>query len=123
MVVTKFSDKVVIITGSSSGIGQAAAVLFAKNGACVTIHGRSEEGLKKTTKMIVAKKISEDKVLAVKGAITEEATLKALINNTIAKFGRIDVLINNVGIAKLEGESNLRSMANFDYVINVNLKR
>uniref|UniRef100_A0AC34FLE5 Uncharacterized protein n=1 Tax=Panagrolaimus sp. ES5 TaxID=591445 RepID=A0AC34FLE5_9BILA len=117
-----FNGKVVIITGSSSGIGQASAVLFAKNGASVTIHGRSEDGLQKTMQMLSEAGISKEKIHFVKGAVTEESVLKALVDETVAKFGKIDVLINNVGISNKEGETNQRSMENLDYILNVNLK-
>uniref|UniRef100_A0A914YBN5 Uncharacterized protein n=1 Tax=Panagrolaimus superbus TaxID=310955 RepID=A0A914YBN5_9BILA len=118
-----FNGKVVIITGSSSGTGQAAAILFAKSGASVTIHGRSEEGLQKTMQMLSEAGISKEKVHSVKGAVTEESILKALIDETVSKFGRIDVLINNVGISNKEGETNSRSIENLDYIWNVNVRR
>uniref|UniRef100_A0AC35FE84 SDR family oxidoreductase n=1 Tax=Panagrolaimus sp. PS1159 TaxID=55785 RepID=A0AC35FE84_9BILA len=57
-----------------------------------------------------------------RGSVTEEKTLKALIDETVSKFGKIDVLINNVGIANKEGIQNPRSMENLDYVLDVNLK-
>jgi NAD(P)-dependent dehydrogenase (short-subunit alcohol dehydrogenase family) len=119
-----YSGKVVIITGSSSGIGQAAAILFAKSGASVTIHGRSEDGLKKTMHEILAAGGTQDKICSVRGAVTDEKVLKALIDETVKKFGKIDVLINNVGIANKEGlgVQNSRSMENLDYVLDVNLK-
>uniref|UniRef100_A0A914PN65 Uncharacterized protein n=1 Tax=Panagrolaimus davidi TaxID=227884 RepID=A0A914PN65_9BILA len=118
-----YSGKVVIITGSSSGIGQAAAILFAKSGASVTIHGRSEDGIKKTTDLILESGIPKERIHSVRGSVTEEKTLKALIDETVSKFGKIDVLINNVGIATKEGMiQNPRSMENLDYVLDVNLK-
>ena len=116
-----FAGKVVIITGSSSGIGQAAAVLFAKNGASVTIHGRSEEGLKKTTDLILATGVPKERIHAVRGAVGEEKVLKALIDETIQKFGRIDVLINNAGGIH-EKDPSPRSMASLDYILSLNLK-
>uniref|UniRef100_A0A914QIP6 Uncharacterized protein n=1 Tax=Panagrolaimus davidi TaxID=227884 RepID=A0A914QIP6_9BILA len=119
----RFDGKVVIITGSSSGIGQAAAILFAKSGASVTIHGRSENGLQKTMDMLLEAKIPKEKIHSVRGAVTEESVLKALIDETVSKFGRIDVLINNVGTSNKEGETNQRTMENLDYILNVNLKR
>jgi NAD(P)-dependent dehydrogenase (short-subunit alcohol dehydrogenase family) len=118
----EYFGKVVIITGSSSGIGQAAAILFAKSGASVTIHGRSEDGLKETTNLILKAGIPKERIHSVKGSITDESVLKALIDETIKKFGRIDVLINNVGNAKKEGITDHRSMENLDYVLDVNLK-
>uniref|UniRef100_A0AC34F7H7 Uncharacterized protein n=1 Tax=Panagrolaimus sp. ES5 TaxID=591445 RepID=A0AC34F7H7_9BILA len=117
-----YSGKVVIITGSSSGIGQAAAILFAKSGASITIHGRSEERIKKTLDSILAAGIPKEQIHSVRGCVSEEKTLKALIDETIQKFGRLDVLVNNVGIACKEGLKDHRSMENLDYVLDVNLK-
>jgi NAD(P)-dependent dehydrogenase (short-subunit alcohol dehydrogenase family) len=118
-----YSGKVVIITGSSAGIGQAAAILFAKSGASVTIHGRSEDGIKKTVDLILESGIPKERIHSVRGSVTEEKTLKALIDETVSKFGKIDVLINNVGIESKEGMvANPRSMENLDYVLDVNLK-
>ena len=119
---TQFVGKVIIITGSSAGIGQAAAVLFAKNGASVTIHGRSEEKLQKTIELIEKAGGSKNKILTVIGEITNEIVQKDLINKTIEKFGRIDVLINNAGMKKKEGLEDHRSLENFDYIFNVNVR-
>uniref|UniRef100_A0AC35FB47 Uncharacterized protein n=1 Tax=Panagrolaimus sp. PS1159 TaxID=55785 RepID=A0AC35FB47_9BILA len=118
-----FTGKVVIITGSSSGIGQAAAVLFAKSGAFVTIHGRSEDGLTKTADLIAECGISKDQIHSVKGSVTDDSILKALIEETIKKFGKLDILINNVGIANKEGTKDHRSMENLDNILHVNVKR
>ena len=117
-----FSGKAVIITGSSAGIGQAAAVLFARAGALLTIHGRSEEKLQQTIGLIEKEGGSKDKVRTVIGEIINENVQKNLINKTVEKFGRIDVLINNAGIKKKESVENHRSLENFDYVFNVNLR-
>lgn len=118
-----YTGKVIIITGSSSGIGQAAAVLFAKAGAFVTIHGRSEEGLKKTKGIILENGVPQERVHAVRGAVTEDSVLKALIDETVQKFGKLDVLINNAGIGFKEGVQDHRSMETLDYLLQVNLKR
>uniref|UniRef100_A0A914NZD8 Uncharacterized protein n=1 Tax=Panagrolaimus davidi TaxID=227884 RepID=A0A914NZD8_9BILA len=116
-----FSRKVVIITGSSSGIGQSAAVLFAKSGASVTIHGRSEDGLKKTMDLILEAGIPKERILSVKGSITDSEVQKLLINETVKTFGRIDVLINNAGGTK-DDERNHRSIENLDYCLELNLR-
>lgn len=118
-----FNGKVVIITGSSSGIGQSAAVLFAKHGASVTIHGRSEEGIQKTKDLLKEAGIQEERILAVRGAVDDEKTLKALIDETVKKFGKIDILINNAAIAQKEGIKDQRSMENLDYLLQINFKR
>uniref|UniRef100_A0AC35G7H5 Uncharacterized protein n=1 Tax=Panagrolaimus sp. PS1159 TaxID=55785 RepID=A0AC35G7H5_9BILA len=116
-----FNGKVVIITGSSSGIGQAAAILFAKSGASVTLHGRSEDGIKKTTDLILEAGIPRERIHSVRGAVNDSEVQKALIDETIKKFGRIDILINNAGGMK-DDEKNPRSMVSLDYCLDVNLK-
>uniref|UniRef100_A0AC34FSF6 Uncharacterized protein n=1 Tax=Panagrolaimus sp. ES5 TaxID=591445 RepID=A0AC34FSF6_9BILA len=121
MSVYDYSGKVVIITGSSSGIGQATAVLFAKSGAFVTIHGRSEDGLKKTKDLILEAGIAEDKVHAVKGSIVDSNVQRALIDETYKTFGRIDVLINNAGGMKSD-ETDQRSMTVLNYALDVHVK-
>uniref|UniRef100_A0AC34F5R7 Uncharacterized protein n=1 Tax=Panagrolaimus sp. ES5 TaxID=591445 RepID=A0AC34F5R7_9BILA len=115
------SGKSAIITGSSSGIGQATAVLFAKSGASVTIHGRSEDGIKKTKELILKSGVSEDKIHCVRGSITDSSIQKALIEETVKKFGKLDILINNAGGINMQ-EKNQRSMEAFDYILNLNLK-
>ena len=117
----KFDGKVVIITGSSTGIGRSAAVLFAKAGASVTIHGRSEEKLQQTIQLIEKVGGSKSKILTVIGEITDRNVQKNLINKTVEKFGKINVLVNNAGIQKKPGEEP-RSMENLNYVLEVNLK-
>ncbi|MCC6383973.1 MAG: SDR family oxidoreductase [Bacteroidia bacterium] len=89
-------DKVVIITGGSSGIGKACALEFARKGSKVIINGRNETTLKQAAYEI--SQLQAD-VLAVKADIRSESDCKRLIDEGIKKFGRIDVLINNAGIS------------------------
>ncbi|KAH7715824.1 3-oxoacyl-acyl-carrier-protein reductase [Aphelenchoides avenae] len=120
----RFQGKVVIITGSSAGIGRQAAIDFSKEGAAVTIHGQSEERIQETKKALLDSGIPESKVLVVVGAIQEEATQKALMEKTVEKFGRIDILINNAGIMKPPGcdMEKALSMECYDYVFAVNVR-
>ncbi|TKR82303.1 hypothetical protein L596_016045 [Steinernema carpocapsae] len=118
---TRFAGKVAIVTGSSGGIGQATAVLLASEGASVTIHGRSEEGLKKTEKLILEKGILAERILAVKGEIQDEKTVKNLVEKTLQKFGKIDVVVNNAGLA-VRGDLEGLSMENYEYLHDVNVK-
>uniref|UniRef100_A0AC35GC15 SDR family oxidoreductase n=1 Tax=Panagrolaimus sp. PS1159 TaxID=55785 RepID=A0AC35GC15_9BILA len=78
--------------------------------------------IKKTADLILDAGIPKERIHSVKGAVTDDSVLKALIDETISKFGKIDVLINNVGIAFKEGIKDHRSMENLDYVLHVNLK-
>ncbi len=91
-----FRDKVVIITGASSGIGLASARLLGSYGAKVVIAARSIGTLYQ-----VAPTISTDpaKVLCVKADVSVEEECKALIEAAVEKFGRIDILVNNAGIS------------------------
>src|SRR3990167_5543538 len=89
-------NKVVIITGASSGIGEACAITFAKRGASVVIAARNQEKLNQVEEQI--KKIGVE-VLAISCDVSVQKECENLITQTIAKFGKIDVLINNAGIS------------------------
>ncbi|KAI6206816.1 hypothetical protein M3Y94_00957000 [Aphelenchoides besseyi] len=116
-----FQGKVAIVTGSSSGIGQSAVELFATEGACVTVHGQSEERLKATADLLKKLNIPDSRVLVVRGAIEEEETQKRLIDETLKKFGRLDILVNNAAIWHYKG-CDPNSLENMDHVIKVNLR-
>ncbi|KAL3106017.1 hypothetical protein niasHT_025808 [Heterodera trifolii] len=119
----RFVDKVVIITGSSSGIGRNAAIEFAKEGASVVIHGRNKERLDVTEAMIIEKaKVSKEKVLKVYGDIEKVETTTAIFDETIKKFKKIDILINNAGTVMLKGTKEKFDLNNLDYLYNVGLR-
>lgn len=85
-----------VITGASSGIGSASARLFASYGAKLVLAARSIDKLER-----LAKEITEDpaRILCVKTDVSLEEDCRRLIDETIRKFGRIDILINNAGIS------------------------
>ncbi len=89
-------DKVVIITGGTSGIGKACALAFGQAGARVVISGRDPQKLKATAEELTQKQIIN---WAVQSDVSVEADAEKLVAETIAQFGRIDVLINNAGIS------------------------
>jgi len=89
-------DKVVIITGASSGIGKALAYEMASRGARVVIAARTSDVLKTIEQDLLSKGKS---VMAVTADVSREEDCRNLINATVQKFGRIDVLINNAGIS------------------------
>jgi NADP-dependent 3-hydroxy acid dehydrogenase YdfG len=66
--------------------------------------------------------VSDDKILVVCGQINCESTVKTLVNESLAKFGRIDVLVNNAGTYEKSGQSDHLSMESYDYIFDVNLK-
>ena len=109
-------DKVIIITGASSGIGKAIAFPLAKNENKLLLAARNLQKLNTITKEIKAKKIA---VLSVVTDVAIEEDCKNLIDKCIAEYGRIDILINNAGISMraLFNETNLKVI---ERVINTN---
>ncbi len=89
-------NKVVIITGASSGIGKACAVAFAKQGASVIISARNIDNLKKTEEEIIKTTVN---VLAIQCDVSIEEDCRRLIDETINKFEKIDILVNNAGLS------------------------
>jgi len=93
---TSYPGKVAIITGSSRGIGKAVAIELAKNGAAIVLNGRNETRLAEAKKAIL--QIHEHVItVCCDVSIVEDAQL--LISETLKAFGRIDILVNNVGVS------------------------
>ena len=90
-----FQDKVAIVTGASSGIGLATATLLAKYQAKVVLAARSEDKLNELCRDL--SRYTE--VISVKTDVSVEDDCRNLIEQTVKKFGRIDILINNAGIS------------------------
>ncbi|XP_060524369.1 3-oxoacyl-[acyl-carrier-protein] reductase FabG-like [Cylas formicarius] len=112
----QFDGKVVVITGAGGGIGAAAAILFAKLGASMTLQGSSNEDLH-----AVVKECEKTHVIIMPSDITNEEHRKAMIDKTIERFGRLDVLVNNVGIWE-SGSIETTTLGQFDRVMDVNVK-
>ena len=94
-----FTGKVALVTGSSSGIGAATAVLFARSGAQIVITGTNADKL-----VIVAQQCQQAspkklKALQVVADVTKEEDLKNLVDTTVKEFSEIDILVNNAGSA------------------------
>jgi short-subunit dehydrogenase len=93
---TYFKDKVIIITGASSGIGLATARLFAGMGAKLSLAARSIDRLES-----LASELTDDRsrILCIKTDVSVEEDCRRLIEETVRRFGKIDILINNAGIS------------------------
>ena len=92
-----FTEKVVLITGSSSGIGATTAIMFAKSGAKVVVTGRNAERVAKVAQQCQEVSPNGIKPLQVVADLNREEDLKLLVESTIKEFGKLDVLVNNAG--------------------------
>lgn len=112
-----FCGKVVLITGASSGIGADAARHLAKLGANVSIVGRNEKRLNEVAERIV--KSGSPKPLPIVADVTKDA--KRIIDETVNQFGRIDVLVNNAGVFRVDSVVDF-NVSEYDQLMDINLK-
>jgi NAD(P)-dependent dehydrogenase (short-subunit alcohol dehydrogenase family) len=91
----RLKDKVALVTGGGSGIGEAAAKLFAKEGAKVAILGRTREKLDETVKEIAG---AGGEALAVEGDVSRYADMERVAREIVERWGRLDVVFANAGI-------------------------
>lgn len=111
-------NKVVIITGASSGIGEATAIRLAKEGYRIVLAARREEKLKDLKNRISA---NNNNILIARTDVTNREDVKTLLKITMEHFGRVDVLINNAGLMPLSFIEEGR-VEDWDKMIDVNLK-
>lgn len=115
---SEIKDKVVIVTGASSGLGKATALRLAKNGAKLMLAARREEKLQK-----LVDEIAKDGGIAKYQVtdVTERSQVEALVKATKEAFGRIDVLVNNAGLMPLSPLAEIK-VEEWEKMIDVNIK-
>ncbi len=115
----KLKDKVAIITGGDSGLGRAAAVAFAKEGAKLVIPYYDEHQDAMETKRYIELLGGECELLS--GDISDKNFCKEIVNFTLQRFGKIDILINNAGVQYQQDTLDCISDEQFDRTMKVNV--
>lgn len=115
---TNIEGKVVVITGASSGLGEAAARLLSEQGAKVALGARRLDRIE-----ALAKELSDTGAgaIAVKTDVTDQNQLKALVDAAVNEFGRVDVMLNNAGLMPHSPLERLKT-DDWDRMIDVNIK-
>ncbi|MBX3012614.1 MAG: SDR family oxidoreductase [Caldilineaceae bacterium] len=117
----EYTGKVVIVTGGAKGIGRAISLTFARAGASVVCADVDVKAGEEITQLAQA---AEGKLIFAKADVSQAAECKALVEKTVAEFGGVDVLCNNVGIQPTDSYVPAHELAEelWDRIINVNLK-
>ena len=116
------TGKVALITGASSGIGAATAVLFARLGAKLAITGRNEANLQRTCDECVRVAPAQaEQPLMIIADLRSESDVARLVDTTITKFGRLGILVNNAGIGEFD-TIETTSLEQYDRIMNVNVR-
>lgn len=114
----KLQNKVAIITGSSRGIGQATAQLFAQEGAKVVLTSPDQLELQDTVQRIIG---AGGKALGIPGDVSKSDDVKCTIKETLEEWGKIDILVNNAGIAFRRSLEETTEQ-DWDRLMTINLK-
>lgn len=114
----EFANKVVLVTGATSGIGQATALRFAAAGANLVTVGRNEEALAKLSKNLAT---HDGRNLALAADLSLEADVDRIVAQTVETFGGIDVLINAAGHIS-SGTVENTNLSAWDAMLNINLR-
>jgi len=116
---TRLAGKVALVTGGSAGIGRAAALIYAREGAKVVVSDIAVEGGEETVGKI---KENGGEAVFIKANVVNDAEVKELIDKTVSTYGSIDCAFNNAGILGEMAPTADCTEENFDKVININLK-
>lgn len=112
------AGKVALVTGASSGIGEAAAVALAASGAAVAVSARRADRLRDLVRRIEA---AGGKAIALPGDVTDESVAKRIVADTVSQFGRLDILVNSAGMIQAGGGVEHADLAEWRRVLDLNL--
>ncbi len=111
-------DKVAVVTGASRGIGEATALTLAQAGADVVVTARNGDELAALAERLARMEVA---ALPVAADLTREEDVDRLRDAALARFGRVDILINNAGVGKYGPLASL-SAADYDWMMNTNMR-
>ena len=114
-----FEGKVALVTGAASGIGLATAKAFAEAGASVALADWNEDAVRAASDELTAQ---DHKALAIRCDVADDAQVEAMVEQTVAVFGRLDAAYNNAGVNSPAIETANSTGEEFDRVIAINLR-
>jgi NAD(P)-dependent dehydrogenase (short-subunit alcohol dehydrogenase family) len=114
-----FENKVALVTGAGSGMGLSAAHTFAEEGAAVALVDINESAVQTAAEHMIA---AGHKAIAIQCDVTNEAQVKAMVEQTVSAFGRLDMAFNNAGVQSPAVETADSSSQEFDRVNAINLR-
>ncbi len=114
-----FENKVALITGAGSGLGLAAAKAFAESGASVALADWNEKAVRSAAGELTA---NGHKALAICCDVADDAQVEAMVNETVATFGRLDAAYNNAGVQNVLADTADTTREDYDRVMGINLR-
>src|SRR3954454_12110858 len=114
-----FENKVALVTGAGAGMGLATAIAFAEAGAAVVLADFKEDAVKAAADKLIA---AGHKALAVRCDVSDDAQVEAMVERTVAEFGRLDAAFNNAGVMAKIANTADSTRDEWDRVIGINLR-
>ncbi|CAG2177957.1 unnamed protein product, partial [Oppiella nova] len=118
--IMNFDGNVALITGSSSGIGEAIALKLSSLGANVVITGRDDQRIRSVVKK--CESLTKQKAIGVRADLIVDRDVKNLVEKTVEEFGKIDILVNNAGIGDIVQFGSPGYLKTYDKVMNTNVR-
>src|SRR5438094_4776151 len=114
-----FENQVALVTGAASGIGLATAKAFAQSGASVALADWNEKAVRSAAEELADQ---GHKTLAIRCDVADDAQVEAMVDQTVAAFGRLDAAYNNAGVQNELAEAADQTREDFDRIVGINLR-